>query len=145
MDISLQEKSSRMKFLRQIERIVHDDFSVYSLNTKSFYHGLNDSFTRNFEIILTNVLCPINAILSVQLKQHAISMIICIFLMNSVWSRFCNIWLLLFSILMSPIAQYPFKYAANIKGNAASFTILFWKRFKFFSFEFLHILEKKWS
>ena len=27
-------------FLRQIKRIVHDDFSVCLLNTKSFYNGL---------------------------------------------------------------------------------------------------------
>ena len=30
-------------FLRQIRRIMHDDFSVYSRNTKSFYHGLKEA------------------------------------------------------------------------------------------------------
>ena len=35
------KKASAWIFLRQIKRIVNDDFSVSSLNTKSFYHGFN--------------------------------------------------------------------------------------------------------
>ena len=40
MVILLQEKSARMNIFKQIKRIVHGDFSVCSLNTKSFYHDL---------------------------------------------------------------------------------------------------------
>ena len=40
MDILLRKQSAHMNILRKIKRIVHDDFSVCSLNTKLFYHGL---------------------------------------------------------------------------------------------------------
>ena len=35
------KKASAWIFLRQTKRIANDDFSVSSLNTKSFYHGFN--------------------------------------------------------------------------------------------------------
>ena len=34
------KKSPCINILRQIKCITHDDFSMYSLNTKSFYHDL---------------------------------------------------------------------------------------------------------
>ena len=35
-----EKKAPAWVFLREIKRIAHDDLSVCSLKTKSFYHGL---------------------------------------------------------------------------------------------------------
>ena len=40
MNILLRKKAPTRIFFRQINRTAHDNFSVSSLNTKSFYHGL---------------------------------------------------------------------------------------------------------
>ena len=47
MDILLQKESPQVLiYLRQIKRIVHDNFSACSLNTKSFYHALSVNNSR---------------------------------------------------------------------------------------------------
>ena len=44
MEILLRKKGLARIHLRQIKRIAPDDFSLYSLNIKPFYHGLAIKF-----------------------------------------------------------------------------------------------------
>ena len=55
MDILLWKKAAAWISLRKLKGIAHDDFSVCSLNTKSFYHFFTCDFVKKFNKLLNLV------------------------------------------------------------------------------------------